>query len=88
MKSFLAKRLEKFHKMWKSLNLKKDIALMFKLFKVIYSCYQTLKCCFVSLLIAAHITDWVSIALAVTNGVDPSEMASIEGLKAHLATIQ
>ena len=41
-----------------------------------------------SLLIAAHITDWVSIALAVTNGVDPSEMASIEGLKAHLATIQ
>jgi len=41
-----------------------------------------------SLLIAAHITDWVSIALAVTNGVDPSEMASIEGLKAHLAAIQ
>lgn len=41
-----------------------------------------------SLLIAAHITDWVSIALAVMNGIDPSEMTAIVGLKAHLSTLQ
>ena len=39
-----------------------------------------------SLLIAAHITDWVSIALAVINGIDPSEMTAIEGLKTYLST--
>ena len=41
-----------------------------------------------SLLIAAHITDWVSIALAVMNGIDPSEMTAIVGLKAHFSTLQ
>ena len=40
-----------------------------------------------SLLIAAHITDWISIALAVMNGIDPSEMAAISSLKAHLSTL-
>jgi glucose/mannose-6-phosphate isomerase len=40
------------------------------------------------LLYAAHITDWVSIALALVNGVNPSEMAAIDSLKAHLASIQ
>ena len=40
------------------------------------------------LLYAAHVTDWVSIALALTNGVNPSEMAAIDSLKAHLANIQ
>lgn len=37
-----------------------------------------------SLLLAAHLTDWVSIALAVMNGIDPSEMAPIVDLKEHL----
>ena len=40
------------------------------------------------LLYAAHITDWVSIGLAVLTGEDPSEMPAIESLKAHLASIQ
>jgi glucose/mannose-6-phosphate isomerase len=40
------------------------------------------------LLYAAHITDWISIALALVNGVNPSEMAAIDSLKAHLASIQ
>jgi hypothetical protein len=40
------------------------------------------------LLYAAHVTDWVSIALALVNGVDPSDMAAIDSLKAHLTSIQ
>ena len=40
------------------------------------------------LLYAAHVTDWVSIAMALANGVNPSEMAAIDSLKAHLASIQ
>ena len=40
------------------------------------------------LLYAAHVTDWVSIALALLNGKDPSEMAAIDSLKVHLASIQ
>lgn len=40
------------------------------------------------LLYAAHVTDWVSIGLAVLTGEDPSEMPAIESLKAHLASIQ
>ena len=40
------------------------------------------------LLYAAHVTDWISIALAVDKGVTPSEMAAIDSLKAHLASIQ
>ena len=40
------------------------------------------------LLYAAHVTDWVSIALALVNGVNPSDMAAIDSLKAHLATVQ
>ena len=40
------------------------------------------------LLYAAHVTDWVSIALALVNGVDPSDMAAIDSLKAHLTTVQ
>ena len=40
-----------------------------------------------SLLFAAHITDWVSIALAVMNGIDPSEMTAIDGLKTYLSTV-
>jgi glucose/mannose-6-phosphate isomerase len=40
------------------------------------------------LLYAAHVTDWVSIALALVNGVNPSEMAAIDSLKTHLASIQ
>jgi len=39
------------------------------------------------LLSLAHITDWISIMLAVYRGVDPSEMAAIPSLKAHLSTI-
>jgi len=39
------------------------------------------------LLYAAHVTDWVSIMLAVLKGNDPSEMAPIESLKAHLSTV-
>jgi len=40
------------------------------------------------LLYAAHVTDWVSIGLAVLTGEDPSEMPAIESLKAHLTSIQ
>ena len=40
------------------------------------------------LLYASHVADWVSIALALVNGVNPSEMAAIDSLKAHLASIQ
>ncbi|MCS5670404.1 MAG: hypothetical protein NZ577_00960, partial [Vicinamibacterales bacterium] len=40
------------------------------------------------LLYAAHLTDWASIALALVNGVNPSDMAAIDSLKAHLATVQ
>ena len=40
------------------------------------------------LLYAAHVTDWVSIALALVNGINPSEMVAIDSLKAHLASIQ
>jgi glucose/mannose-6-phosphate isomerase len=40
------------------------------------------------LLYAAHVTDWVSIGLALLTGEDPSEMPAIESLKAHLASIQ
>ena len=39
------------------------------------------------LLYAAHVTDWVSIMLAVLKGNDPSEMAPIDSLKAHLSTV-
>tara|TARA_B100000029_G_scaffold218513_1_gene216338 strand:+ start:1249 stop:2289 length:1041 start_codon:yes stop_codon:yes gene_type:complete len=41
-----------------------------------------------SLLLAAHLTDWVSIAAAVLNGIDPSEMAPIVALKEHLDETQ
>ena len=40
------------------------------------------------LLYAAHVTDWVSIAMALAKGVNPSDMAAIDSLKAHLASIQ
>ena len=40
------------------------------------------------LLYAAHVTDWVSIGMALAKGVDPSDMAAIDSLKAHLASIQ
>ena len=40
------------------------------------------------LLYAAHVTDWVSIAMALAKGKDPSEMAALDSLKAHLASIQ
>ncbi len=40
------------------------------------------------LLYAVHVTDWVSISLALVNGVSPSEMAAIDSLKAYLANIQ
>ncbi len=40
------------------------------------------------LLYAAHVTDWVSIAMALAKGKDPSEMAAIDSLKAHLANVQ
>ena len=40
------------------------------------------------LLYAAHVTDWVSIGMAMAKGVDPSDMAAIDSLKAHLASIQ
>jgi hypothetical protein len=39
------------------------------------------------LLYATHISDWISIALALLQGVDPSEMSSIVDLKAHLSSI-
>ena len=40
------------------------------------------------LLYAAHVTDWVSIGLALLAGEDPSDMPSIESLKTHLTSIQ
>ena len=40
------------------------------------------------LLYAAHVTDWVSIAMALAKGMDPSDMVAIDSLKAHLASIQ
>jgi hypothetical protein len=40
------------------------------------------------LLYAAHVTDWVSIGLALLTSEDPSEMPAIESLKDHLASIQ
>ena len=40
------------------------------------------------LLYAAHVTDWGSIGMALAKGVDPSDMAAIDSLKAHLASIQ
>ena len=39
------------------------------------------------LLYATHVTDWVSIMLAALKANDPSEMAPIESLKAHLSTV-
>tara|TARA_B110000495_G_C23015069_1_gene600998 strand:- start:438 stop:1478 length:1041 start_codon:yes stop_codon:yes gene_type:complete len=39
------------------------------------------------LLYAAHVTDWISIALALIEGVDPSEMQAIVSLKKHLSSI-
>jgi glucose/mannose-6-phosphate isomerase len=39
------------------------------------------------LLYVSHISDWISIALALLQGVDPSEMGSIVDLKTHLSTI-
>tara|TARA_B000000475_G_scaffold268141_1_gene260201 strand:+ start:313 stop:1356 length:1044 start_codon:yes stop_codon:yes gene_type:complete len=36
------------------------------------------------LLYASHISDWISIALALIKGIDPSDMISIVDLKAHL----
>ena len=40
------------------------------------------------LLYAAHVTDWVSIGLALLTEEDPSDMPAIESLKAHLETVQ
>ena len=40
------------------------------------------------LLYAAHVTDWVAIAMALAKGVNPSEMPAIDSLKAYLASIQ
>ena len=40
------------------------------------------------LLYAAHVTDWVSIGLAILTEEDPSDMPAIESLKSHLSTIQ
>ena len=40
------------------------------------------------LLYVAHVSDWVSIGLAVLTGEDPSDMPAIESLKSHLASIQ
>ena len=39
------------------------------------------------LLYAAHVTDWVSIGLALLTGEDPSDMPSIESLKSHLSSL-
>tara|TARA_B100001996_G_scaffold114008_1_gene86291 strand:+ start:3032 stop:4072 length:1041 start_codon:yes stop_codon:yes gene_type:complete len=39
------------------------------------------------LLYASHISDWISIALALFGGKDPSDMSSIENLKIHLSKI-
>jgi len=40
------------------------------------------------LLYVSHITDWISIGLAVLTGEDPSDMPALESLKAHLSSIQ
>ena len=40
-----------------------------------------------SLLYASHISDWISISLALLQGVDPSEMRSITDLKTYLSKI-
>ena len=40
------------------------------------------------LLYAAHVTDWVSIGLALLTGEDPSDMPAIESLKSHLSPLQ
>tara|TARA_Y100000817_G_scaffold1812_1_gene1562 strand:- start:285 stop:731 length:447 start_codon:yes stop_codon:yes gene_type:complete len=40
------------------------------------------------LLYAAHVTDWVSIGLALLTGEDPSDMPAIESLKSHLSSLQ
>ena len=40
------------------------------------------------LLYAAHVTDWVSIGLALLTDEDPSDMPAIESLKSHLAGVQ
>ena len=40
------------------------------------------------LLYAAHVTDWVSIMLAVLKEQDPSDMAPIDSLKAFLSSVQ
>ena len=40
------------------------------------------------LLYAAHVTDWVSIGLALLTDEDPSDMPAIESLKSHLASVQ
>jgi hypothetical protein len=39
------------------------------------------------LLYTAHITDWVSIALALLEGKNPSDMGPIISLKKHLSSI-
>ena len=38
-----------------------------------------------SLLYASHISDWISIALALIKGIDPSDINSIVDLKSHLS---
>ena len=40
------------------------------------------------LLYSAHVSDWISIGLAVLTGEDPSDMPAIESLKSHLGSIQ
>tara|TARA_Y100000768_G_scaffold229806_1_gene173525 strand:+ start:582 stop:1631 length:1050 start_codon:yes stop_codon:yes gene_type:complete len=40
------------------------------------------------LLYAAHVTDWVSIGLALLTGEDPSDMPAIDSLKSHLSSLQ
>jgi len=40
-----------------------------------------------SLLYAAHISDWISIALALINEIDPSQMDAIIGLKDYLSKV-
>ena len=40
------------------------------------------------LLYVTHVTDWISIMLAVLKENNPSEMTPIDSLKAHLSTIQ
>jgi hypothetical protein len=40
------------------------------------------------LLYVAHVTDWISIGLAVLRGEDPSEMPAIVSLKSHLSSLQ